>query len=241
VELQIPRTVLFAISAILFLWQEIYRATTPIQSAFISLCDENFNTIVSGKMIGENLGTNYQFTTQFILENPDASSGNYRLKISIRSEDQTFNLDNTIQIQVNSVPRTTLKTFCVTGNNSNFTLYELSGISPVIINSYNSTFLNLHVESRYKKIFLCSKEKVIGMHAETFAEQFQLSPVSLNSDSFITSELYSHNLIVGKNDGNIIQYNPAGQRQSETGENLYFRTLLTTTSPRIFVCFNSKK
>lgn len=203
----------------------------PIQSAFISLCDENFNTIVSGKMIGENLGTNYQFTTQFILENPDASSGNYRLKISIRSEDQTFNLDNTIQIQVNSVPRTTLKTFCVTGNNSNFTLYELSGTSPVIINSYNSTFLNLHVESSYKKIFLCSKEKVIGMHAETFTEQFQLSPVSLNSDSFITSELYSHNLIVGKNDGNIIQYNPAGQRQSETGENLYFRTLLTTTSP----------
>ncbi len=203
----------------------------PIQSAFISLCDENFNTIVSGKMIGENLGTNYQFTTDFILDNPDAASGNYRLKISIRSEDQTFNLDNTIQIQVNSVPRTILKTFCVTGTNSNFALYELNGTSPVIINSYNSSFLNLHVDGRYKKIFLCSKEKVMGLHAETFAEQFQLSPLSLNSDSFITSELYSHNLIVGRNDGNIIQYNPSGQRQAETGENLYFRPLITATTP----------
>lgn len=202
----------------------------PIQSAYLSLRDPNLNTIITGKLIGENLGTTHQFATEFILDNPDAASGNYQLKISIRSERETIFLDNTVVIHVNSVPRTTLKTFCVTGTNSYFNLHELTGGSSVILNSYTSSFLNMHIDGRYKKIYLCSKEKVRALNSETYQEQFQLSPLALNSDSFVTSELYSNKLNLGRNDGNIIQYNLTGQRIAETGENLFFRPLLTTTT-----------
>ena len=65
----------------------------PIQSAFLSLTDDNNNTIVPGVNIGSNSGNNFQFSTNFILDNPDALTGDYTLKISVRSNDQNIILN----------------------------------------------------------------------------------------------------------------------------------------------------
>lgn len=202
----------------------------PIQSAFVTLVDDNFNTIVSARLIGEALGTSHQFSTPFILDNQNVSSGDYLIRISARSQDQTIYLEQTKRIHVTAIPRTTLKTFCVAGSPMNPKIYELNGGIPTLIGNYNLTFLNLHIDSRYKQIYVCGKEKVIGLNSETNAEEFQISPLALNSDSFVTTELFDNKIVLGRNDGNIIYYNSSGQRQNETGENLFIRPLLTTST-----------
>lgn len=199
----------------------------PIQSASISLVNSAYDIVVPGMKLAENVSGTYNFFTDFFLDNTYAPSGYYYLRLSAVSEGQIIFLDNLVKIHVTEVPRTTLKNYCVTGNSSAFSLYEFTAASSTLLNSYNFTFTGMHTDSRYKRIYLCGKEKAIGLNSASLSGEFQLSPLALNADSFLTSELFSTQLTLARNDGNIVFYNSDGQRQGETGENIFIRPLLT--------------
>ncbi|MBK8584012.1 MAG: hypothetical protein IPN88_00620 [Bacteroidetes bacterium] len=177
--------------------------------------------------MGTNAGTTLSFSQSFILDNPYASSGDYFLKISAISQGQNIELTALRKIHVTAIPRTTLKSYCILGSTNNPSLYEFDGTTSTLLNSYNFNFIDLKIDSRYKRIYLCGKEKVIGLNSENLNEEYQLSPMALNSDSFLSSELFSGQLNLSRNDGNIVFYNRDGQRQGETGENVFIRPLLT--------------
>ncbi len=199
----------------------------PIQSAFINLIDNNYATVVPGILIGENVGKTYNFSASFVLDNLYASSGDYYLKISVNSEGQSISLSQLRKIHVTAIPKTTLGNYCVIGSANNPRLCLFDGTSALEMRSYNFEFLDLKIDSRSKRIYVCGKEKVIGLNSTDLSEEFQLSPIALNSDSFLSTELFSNQLTLSRNDGNIIYYNRDGFRQSETEENIYIRPLLT--------------
>jgi len=199
----------------------------PILFASVGLIDNNYATAVPGTLLGTNAGTTLNFSQSFILDNPYASSGDYFLKISAISQGQNIELTALRKIHVTAIPRTTLKSYCILGSTNNPSLYEFDGTTSTLLNSYNFNFIDLKIDSRYKRIYLCGKEKVIGLNSENLNEEYQLSPMALNSDSFLSSELFSGQLNLSRNDGNIVFYNRDGQRQGETGENVFIRPLLT--------------
>ncbi|MBP6532099.1 MAG: hypothetical protein KA285_02385 [Bacteroidia bacterium] len=199
----------------------------PILFASVGLIDNNYATVVPGTLLGSNTGTTLNFSQSYVLDNPYASSGDYFLKISAISEGQNIELTQLRKIHVTAIPRTTIKKYCVLGSALNPSLYEFDDTSSTFIESYNFNFLDLKIDSRYKRIYLCGKEKVHGLNSETLNEEFQLSPLALNSDSFLSSELFSNQLMLSRNDGNIVFYNRDGQRQGETGENVFIRPQLT--------------
>ncbi len=199
----------------------------PILFAAVGLIDNNYATAVPGTALGSNVGTTLNFSQSFVLDNPYASTGDYFLKISAISEGQNIELTALRKIHVTAIPRTTLKNYCILGSTNNPRLYEFDGTTASLINTYNFNFLDLKIDSRYKRIYLCGKERVIGLNSENLNEEYQLSPIALNSDSFLSCELFSNQLHLSRNDGNIIFYNRDGQRQGETGENVFIRPLLT--------------
>lgn len=199
----------------------------PIQSAFISLVDNNYATVVAGKSLGVSLGNTLNFSVNYALDNLYAPSGDYFLSVNVVSEDQSITLSELRKIHITALPKTTLGNYCIIGSESNPRLCLFDGTFLVEMKSYNFKFLDLKIDSRYKRIYICGKEKVIGLNSADLSEEFQLSPIALNSDSFVSSELFSNQLALSRNDGNIIYYNRDGFRQSETGENIYIRPLLT--------------
>lgn len=165
-------------------------------------------------------------TTLSLLDGYFSNSSDYEINLDFKSEDFSA-LVRKKRIHINTIPRTTLKTFFVSGTPNNPSLFELNNAVPTLINSYNFRFLDLKIDNHYRRIYINGKEKAIGLDAKDNTELFQLSPIALNSDSFISSQLFSNLLLLNRNDGNIVFYNANGLRQGETGENLFIRPLFT--------------
>ena len=202
----------------------------PIQLIYLGLTDQTNNSVVPSLLIGENEGTTFNFSTSFTLTNSTSPTGDYNLKIYIQADGKTIFLDKVVTIHVTAIPRTLLKNYCIVGPIINPKLYEFDGSSTNFIAGYNLNFSNLIIDSHLKRIYISAKEKLIALNSNSLAEEFQLSPVSINSDSFLTSEYYNSKLILSRNDGNTIYYDYNGSRQGETGENLFIRPLKTFTT-----------
>lgn len=196
-----------------------------IQKAVIQLTDNNFTPISPAIELTLQSTDPHSFETDYVLENDYANTGNYLLNITVLSENEVSNFYRLIFI--NEIPRTTKKILLVTGQITNPQLSELNNLTPTFISSFSQTFLDLKIDSRYKLIYMCGKEKIEAISSSNYVDQFALSPLAINSDSFTSVDQYKNLIRLCRNDGNILSYNQLGRLDNQTGENLFFRPIFS--------------
>ena len=165
-----------------------------------SASDESSIEWVEIKLLNGNLGSasapivlttnelNFEFSASLFVDDIHLSSGNYFIKVSVYDGKNTTS--NFVEISLSAVPLVLKNTFIVSASSNSFNLYEVSGNSTILKESFNGVFESGTSNSYHQYLFFGSSLSGYGYDPDFSYIPWEI-PVNFSFYNYFNRTIYS--------------------------------------------------